>query len=510
MTEKREFSRRRFLENALLTTAAAGATGGLFGLAAAHAQESDMQEPKVGANEQLGYMAVGCGGRGGDHIAGIGGQKDVRVLYLCDADEAIVNRRAEEFEKAFGYRPKAITDMRRAFDAGDLDIISCATTNHWHALTGIWAMQAGLHCYIEKPISFNVHEGRALVAAAKKHGKCCQTGTQCRTASANIEAVRFVQSGGIGDVNFARGLCYKRRKAIGPLGTYEPPKSVDYSLWSGPAPVSPVTRRQFHYDWHWQRLYGNGDLGNQGPHQTDIARWHLGIEQFPNRVISYGGRVGYDVEKKDPNYVDAGDTPNTIVSIYDYGDKTIVFETRGLETPALRGASIGVIVYGSTGYAVQIDYSYTAIFDLEGNKTKEFRGGGDHYRNFLNAVLADDPTKLSSDARCGHLSAGLSHIGNASYYLGEAAGESNRLSVKDAEVTLAEFGGADDNVETLHRTLEHLTANGVDIERTPLSMGVALQMDPETEHFIGNDAANQLLCRQESQSGFEVPAVEKV
>lgn len=475
------------------------------------------QQTEVGANEQLGLMVVGCGGRGGEHINAMAGQKDVRILYLCDADEAQVNRRADDFEKKFGYRPQVITDMRRAFDAGDLDIVSCATTNHWHALTGIWAMQAGLHCYIEKPVSYSVNEGKSLVAAAKKYGKCCQTGTQCRANPSNIEAVKFVQSGGIGEVNFARGLCYKRRRSIGALGTYEPPKTVDYALWSGPSPVLPVTRPNFHYDWHWQRQYGNGDLGNQGPHQTDIARWHLGIERFPNSVISYGGRLGYDIERRtkeqieagvaaNTEYVDAGDVANTEVSIYDYGDRTIVFETRGLETPDLRGAKVGVIVYGSAGYVVQIEYGYSAAFDLDGNRTKEFRGSGDHYRNFLDAVWANDPSMLNSDARCGHLSAGMSHIGNVSYYLGE----DDKVTVEEAEERLSQIGGADDNIETLHRTVEHLRANGVDLERTPISMGRFLRIDPEKEVFIDDDEANALLGRTQFQKGFEVPDAANV
>ena len=510
MAGTRDISRRRFFEDSLFAAAAVGAAYARTSTARTFAQESaDATNSTVSPNDQLGLMIVGCGGRGGEHINGLTSRKEIRVHYLCDADEAQVNRRADDFEKKFGYRPLAITDMRRAFDAGDLDLISCATSNHWHVLTGVWAMQAGLHCYIEKPVSYSVNEGKALVAAAKKYGKCCQTGTQCRSNRSNIDAVRFVREGKIGDVNFARGLCYKRRKSIGPLGTYEPPKTVDYSLWSGPSPVLPVTRPNFHYDWHWQRQYGNGDLGNQGPHQTDIARWHLGIERFPNRVIAYGGRLGYDVERQSQDYVDAGDVANTIVSIYDYGDKTIVFETRGLDTPAFTGAKVGVIVYGSTGYLVQVEYGYSVAFDLEGNKIKEFRGGSDsfHYQNFLDAVQSNDPTKLHADARCGHLSAGLSHIGNASYYLGE----SNKSSVQEIEEQLKEFGGADDNVETLRRTVEHLQANGgVDLERTPMSMGRLLRIDPETEEFIDDAQANELLGRTAFQPGFEVPDAANV
>ena len=290
--------------------------------------------------------------------------------------------------------------------------------------------------YIEKPISHNIHEGRALVAAAKRYGRMFQTGTQSRSSQACQDAVKFIADGGIGEVKFARGLCYKRRKSIGPLGDYPIPEKVDFNLWSGPATYTDpkLTRQQFHYDWHWQRHYGNGDLGNQGPHQTDIARWGLGVDRHPNAIISYGGRLGYQAERKDPNYVDAGDTANTEVSIYDYGDKCIVFETRGLdvtesagkEVDAMfgkeKGNKIGVIFYGSEGYVAQIRYDYCQAFDLDMNPIKEFKVsnvGDAHFANFIDACVSRDYGSLNADAMTGHLSAGVSHLGNISYYLGE-------------------------------------------------------------------------------------------
>jgi hypothetical protein len=330
-------------------------------------------------------------------------------------------------------------------------------------------------------------------------------GTQCRSNPSNINAVRFIHEGGIGAVKFARGLCYRRRKSIGPLGTYRVPKEVDYNLWSGPAPLTPPTRPKFHYDWHWQRMYGNGDLGNQGPHQTDIARWHLGIDRFPNSVITWGGRLGYDVEKKDPDFVDAGDTGNIETTVYDYGDKCIVFETYGLDTPAVLGAKVGVISYGTTGYVVQSSYGYSAAFDLDGNKTQEFKGSGSHFGNFLDAVVANDPALLNSDARCGHLSAGLSHIGNISYYLGEE----DKISVADLTQRVKRIKSLDDNVATLERIVAKTEKYGVDLKRTPFSIGPLLKFDPESETFIGNDAANAMLTR-DYRAPFVVPKPEDV
>ena len=286
----------------------------------------------MSANEKLGVAVIGANGRGGSHIDEYLRDERTEIRAIVDADEAVANRRCDDIEKKQGTRPKAVIDMRQAFDDKSIDFISTATPNHWHALTGVWAMQAGKDAYIEKPVCHNVHEGSALIAAARKYGRMCQVGTQCRSSQAIIDAFAFMREGGIGEVNFARGLCYKRRKSIGAKGDYAIPASVNFDLWSGPASLTDpkCTRERFHYDWHWQRHYGNGDLGNQGPHQTDVARWGLGIDTHPSTILTYGGRLGYQAERKDPDYVDAGDTGNTEVSIYDYGTKCIVFETRGL------------------------------------------------------------------------------------------------------------------------------------------------------------------------------------
>ena len=508
-------SRRRFLEDSLFATFAAGAAAASFSAA----PQMLFAAEKIGANDRLGVMLVGAGGRGGNQIDFFAKDKRTEIRFVCEPDSALAEKRCSDIEKIQGTRPKAVADMRKALEDKSIDIMTCAATNHWHALSGIWAMQAGKHCFIEKPISYNIHEGKALVAAAKKYKRIVQTGTQCRSMPANIGIVKFVHDGGIGAVNFARGLCFKRRAAIGPKGEYPVPPNVDYDLWSGPAQIKPVTRQRFHYDWHWQRYYGNGDLGNQGPHQTDIARWFLGVERFPQSVISYGGRLGYDIEKNDPNYVDAGDVANTEVSIYDYGDKCIVFETRGLKTPNVDipvgeglGTQVGVIAYGKNGYAIQgaakgQSYSYSAAYDLDGKLIQEFKGGNDamHYGNFVDAVLANDAAILAADARCGALSAAVSHLGNISYYVGET----NKVSVAELKKTLESVKSLDDNAATLARTVEHLEANGVDLKRTPLALGPMLKIDVEKEVFVDNAEANAMLTR-DYRAPYVVPTPENV
>ncbi|NLH44334.1 MAG: Gfo/Idh/MocA family oxidoreductase [Planctomycetes bacterium] len=505
MTTQR--TRRQFLQDSMLAAAAAPMFSGL-----AHAQGTS-------PNDKLLCAVIGCNGRGGDHIGAYSGRKDVEIAYIVDIDPKAGEKGCATVEKRTGRRPKWVKDMREVFDDKSIHFISTATPNHWHALCGVWAMQAGKDAYIEKPISHDIPEGAALVAAAKKYGRICQVGTQCRSNPAVQNAVKFMADGGIGQVNFARGLCYKRRKSIGALGDYPIPEQVDFNLWSGPAPyTSPkLTRPNMHYDWHWQRLYGNGDSGNQGPHQTDIARWGLGLNRHPNSVITYGGRLGYQAERNDPNYVDAGDTANTEVAVYDYGDKCIVFETRGLSVDesadieittmfdSTKGNKIGVIFYGTEGYLVQREYTHCVAYDLKGQVIKEFKGGGDHYDNFIQAVRSRKSETLSSDALQGHYSAALAHLANISYYLGE----NNKVSPKEAQAVLEKVASRDQNIVTLNRTLRHLRDNGVDLNKYPISMGPMLAFDPQKEVFTNSDAANRILHR-EYRWPFVCPTADKV
>ena len=513
-------SRRHFMAESLLgMTAVAGAA---YAASAASAVAQAPAGP-VAANDKIGVAIVGTGGRGGSHIGYFRGDSRCTILYVVDPDTTKTsNRLLDEIAATQGdIRPQRVTDMRRAFEDKAVDIATSATTNHWHALSALWAVQAGKHVYVEKPGNHNVHEGLALEAASKKYNRVVQIGTQGRSLPSVVELVKFVHDGGIGEVKFTRGLCYKRRASIGARGNFPIPLDVDYDLWSGPAPIRSITRQQFHYDWHWQRLYGNGDLGNQGSHQTDIARWLLQVERFPQAVITYGGRLGYDIEKDDPNFVDAGDVANTEVSIYDYGDKCMVFETRGLETGPLTipgpenpgGTLVGVIAYGSNGYAIQgpaargQTYGYSAAYDLEGKIIKEFRGEGDaiHYRNFLDAVLKGDPSAANATAKDGTLSAAISHFGNISYYLGEG----NKASVSEIKDALKAIKSLDNNDETVDRTVEHLKANRVDLDRTPMSVGPLLRFDLATNRFIGNDAANEMLTR-DYRAPYIVPKPEDV
>ncbi|HEY1065195.1 MAG TPA: Gfo/Idh/MocA family oxidoreductase, partial [Pirellulales bacterium] len=316
----KKLSRRSFLEESMLAAVAASAAGSLAGQVLAEDAPASNSP-----SEKLSVAVIGVNGRGQTHIdAFINAKNGTEITYICDADKAVGEKRCQAIAEKTGKKPKFAQDMREVFDDESVDIVSTATPNHWHALTAIWAMQAGKDVYVEKPVSHNVSEGRRMVEAARKYNKICQTGTQCRSTKANHEALKYIRDGKIGEVKLARALCYKGRGPIGKRGEYQPPAEVDYNLWTGPAPMVVLTRPKLHYDWHWVWPTGNGDLGNQGIHQMDVARWMLGVDDLGKSVYSFGGRVGY---------TDAGDTANTQVCVHEFdGDKAIIFEVRGLKT----------------------------------------------------------------------------------------------------------------------------------------------------------------------------------
>lgn len=492
-------NRRQFLEDSMFAAAAAAMAG-----SAGHLTAADVQPQSKSANEKLNVAVVGVNGRGGSHYGFFAARQDTMVSYVVDVDREKGNNRAGEIEKRQGVRPKFVEDIRKMLDDKSVDIVTIATPNHWHALMAIWAMQAGKDVYVEKPVSHNVSEGRRAVEAARKYKRICQTGTQCRSNPGMIQLIEYVKSGKIGDVKVARGLCYKPRPSIGPKVTPAIPAHINYDLWCGPAPLKPSTRNNpnkplngpVHYDWHWIWDYGNGDLGNQGIHQMDIARWGLGVKELCKAAFSYGGRLGYE---------DAGETPNTQVVVHDYGDRSLVFEVRGLKTPRYKDASVGVIFEGTDGYAVSPTYDGGTVFDKNGTKVVSFLEGEDkfHFANFLAAVRSRKLTDLNADIEEGHLSSALCHLGNISYRLGSP------MTAQELDKTLTSLKTTDNSKDTLERTLAHLKDNGVDMAATRLQVGPVLPFDPQTETFPGNDKANAMLTR-EYRAPYVVPAAGQV
>ena len=424
-----------------------------------------------GANGDIRVAVVGIRGRGRNHIDGFANAKGARVVALCDVDKQVLAERKSQYEAKYKNKLDTYVDYRELVQRDDIDLISIATPNHTHAIISIAAMQAGKDVYVEKPVSHNVWEGRQIVNAARKYNRICQTGTQSRSNPGMRDTVDFIQSGELGRIKLVRGLCYKRRPSIGNVeGPQKVPDHIDYDLWTGPAPMKPLMRKNLHYDWHWVQDTGNGDLGNQGIHQVDISRWILGEDQLASGVVSLGGRVGY---------VDDGDTANTQLIFFDYDTAPFVFEVRGLgrwpeqnERPKYRGVDVGVIVDCEKGYVVIPSYNRSRVHAPDGKVIREFSGSGDHYQNCLKAVHSRKHTDLHADILEGHLSSSLCHIGNISYYLGEQASPFQIMEhIEKDPIKTESFG----------RMMEHITTNLVDLDKTPLSFGQSLKFDPKKE-----------------------------
>ena len=430
------------------------------------------------ANGDIRVAVVGIRGRGQDHLKGFGGAKNVRVTGVCDVDVGALESETRRFKEK-GTPVEAHGDIRKLLESKNVDVISIAMPNHWHALASIWAIQSGKDVYVEKPVSHNVWEGRKIVEAARKYGKIVQTGTQSRSSTGIKECFDWLKEGHLGKITLARGLCYKPRPSIGKVTGAQPiPPEVDYDLWCGPAPMKPLMRAKLHYDWHWIWDTGNGDLGNQGIHQMDIARWALGEPELSPRVLSVGGRLGYS---------DDGETPNTMAVFHDYPAAPLIFEVRGLPAKTgdkkmdeYRGASVGVILNYEGGHVVVPNYSSATVYDKDGKMIKEFKGASNHFENFLEAVRSRRHTDLKADILEGHISSGLCHTGNISYRLGrKSSPDEIRENIK----------GDKNLAETFGRMQEHLAANQVDLNLTKATLGVLLTMDPKTERFIDSSTA---------------------
>jgi predicted dehydrogenase len=449
MTDKRDpISRREFASRSLLAAAAVAAGKATLGSSPAEAARV------LGANDKVVLASIGIRGQGDALKKGFARLPNVEIKTLCDIDENLFASRAHDpaLQNVPTFKPGYQQDLRRVLDDKDIDGVLIATPNHWHALASIWAMQAGKHVYVEKPASHTVWEGRQMVEAANKYGKIVQVGTMNRSRPVVRQAIQFIHDGGIGDVYMARGLCFKPRPAIGkyPDGPMQPGEKyrlnvesrsdeptydaaylakVNYDLWLGPAPAKPFNRNRFHYNWHWHWDFGNGDTGNQGPHQFDVARWGMRKNEHPVKVRSVGGYFG------EPS---SQETPTLHTTTYEYADgKILEFATRGGYSNDEGTQRIGNLFYGTKGW-VWIDGDGRKWQAYLGSKNEKGpgadapaeKGGSDpmvltsietpHYANFVDAIRAGDPKKLTCDILEGHISATLPHLANVSYRVGRS------------------------------------------------------------------------------------------
>ena len=387
----------------------------------------------IGANDRINIAVIGIRGQGTSHIdsyCSMKSSKNVWLTTLCDTDEQFFASRAKTVQDKTGIKPATEWDLRKVLDNKEIHAVSMAIPNHWHALATIWACQAGKHVYIEKPACHNISEGRKMIEAGRKYNVRIQVGFNNRSSKNVIEAIKFIHDGGIGEVYMARGLCIKPRDSFGIAKDSIPPATLHYDRWLGPALWRQYNEKRSHYNWHWFWDTGNGDTGNQGPHQFDVARWGLNKNEHPVSVYSAGGIYGIDPEEC------AQETPNIQSSVFKYKDgKMLEFETRGRYSNAESSLEtrVGNMFYGTEGY-VEINNDTWKAFRKRENKhfagSKDVVGKGvdvtstvgddsfENWANFIDAIRSEKNETLNCDIIEGHYSSALPHLANISYRLG--------------------------------------------------------------------------------------------
>ncbi|HNY39159.1 MAG TPA: Gfo/Idh/MocA family oxidoreductase [Bryobacteraceae bacterium] len=374
----------------------------------------------LGANDRVNMGIIGLGGRGTYHVGAYSRLPEANIVALCDVNQAARERASATVVKAGAPKPAEFEDMRKLFEDKTVEAVSMATPNHWHSLGTIWACQAGKDVYCEKPASHNIFEGRKMVEAARKYQRMVQIGSQNRSVPGIIKGVQLLKEGVIGKVYLAKGLCYKRRKSIGRTPPEPVPAGVNWDLFLGPAPMREFTMNRFRYNWHWFWDTGNGDIGNQGIHEMDKACWGLDVG-LPTMVSSMGGKYVYE---------DDQETPNTQIATFDYGDKELMFEVRGIITGGESGAdarggnTVSNLFFGADGYMV-LENGGFKVYKGEQRELvmeeKPTRGDApEHMQNFLAAVKSRKHTDLNADVEVGARSMALVHMANISYRLKRA------------------------------------------------------------------------------------------
>lgn len=448
-----------------------------------------------GASEPVRLGFVGFRGRGNDLLKSFRAVPGVKVVALCDVDPAVLGQRVKEAE-ALGEKPFATHDARRLFERSDVDAVVIATPNHTHAVLASWAMQAGKDVYLEKPVSHDIDEGIRLLAAQARTGRIVAAGTQNRSDIGVRAAFAELHAGKFGAIKAVRGFCFRDRKTIGKAdAAIKPPAGLDYDLWLGPAADLPIMRPQFHYDWHWIWNTGNGDLGNQGPHELDMACWALGDPGYPQVTVGIGGRF---------DWKDAGETANLMTAWYRFANGIpLVFEVRNLPPKNIDAG----MWHGLKGPAITVECANgelraqrggAAFYDPAGKLVQEWKGdgGATHYANFIEALRAGDPSLLRAPLGKSVVTAGLAHLGNTSLRLGAQGGAAEATAAAKDRALLGE------HVERMNALLKDY---GTDLTKEPMAIGPELAIDPLTGLVTGTHAAaaNPLLQRQ-PRPGWQV------
>ena len=435
-----------------------------------------------GANNEVRVAVAGIRSRGGGHIKNFQKLDGVKVVALCDPDSKVLGDWVKKCKNDYGTSVTGYADIRELLERKDVDALVIATPNHWHSLMSVYACQAGKHVYVEKPVSHSIEEGRKMVEAARKYNRIVQTGTQHRSCPAVQEAARDIKAGRYGKVLWVHCSKLGARGTIGKVTSPQPvPEHIDYNLWAGPAPMTTVMRKQFHYDWHWQWNWGDGEMANWGIHYIDDFRHILGWDDVPTKVVAAGNRFAWD---------DNGETPNMHFALFDYDGLPVVVDIRNLPHPGQRGGGKKGATYLGRGGGNHIQCEHAAIkisrgggnaYDKNDKRIHQYKGNGGsgHALNFIDCVRSGRRQDLAADIELGHLGTAVCHQANIAWRAGkEASVDEVRESMKKHE----------DALNTLNHMLEQLDANGVNPAKDKFVLGPALTYDRKTERFVGANA----------------------
>jgi predicted dehydrogenase len=434
----------------------------------------------IGANNRIRIGIIGLGMKGSQHLKTLQNLPDVQVTALCDVDPGRLAE-AKSILTQNGSSLFESTDLRRLIERDDVDAVIIATSTHWHALATVWACEAGKDVYVEKPVGRTIAEGRTVIKAARRYNRIVQTGTQLRSDSDLDEITDYIHSGKIGKIQWIQGVSYKLRSPLEPRPLWYP-DWMDYDLYCGPSPMTPLERDNLHYDWHWRWRTGNGDLVNMGVHSIDLIRRFLGNDARPSRVMSLGGRYVVD---------DVADPPNTQLTVMDFDGVPLFYENRNLPVKTgatysdrFRSQRIGIIVQCEHGHFA--GYDGGAIFDHDGNRILRKATSVDsvpaHLQNFFDCVRSRNAADLNAPPEIGHYSAQFGHFGNLSYRVGHPASAEN---VDQALESLPEA------INAVERTREHLRQNDVDLMANPMVLGPWLKLDSPHDAITGIEGGSE-------------------
>jgi len=466
---RQQHTRRQFMQG----TVAAGAA-----LAAGPARSA------IAANDQLNVGIIGLGTMGSGHARSFPGLHGVHIAAISDADSQRMGETAKHLPNSVSHHQ----DFRRILDDAAIDAVVIATPNHWHAVMTIMACQAGKHVYVQKPVSHSIWEGRKMVQAARRYDRIVQAGTQHRSCPAVKEARADILAGAYGQPKWVHCSVLDTREPIGLVSEPQPvPDHIDYNLWVGPAPMTPVMRKSFHYDWHWQWNWGDGETGNWGPHYVDDLRNLLGWDDVPDNVIAAGNRFAWD---------DNGQTPNVHLALFEHRGVKVVLDIRNLPDPSGPGGPAGATYRDTRGgnyihceqAVIRLARGGGTAMGHDGELIKQYTGdgGGSHEPNFIDAIRAGDRTRLNCDIAEGHLSTAMCHQANIAFRIGHDA------SVEQVRENFKEHPDALDTLEDLIRQINGI---GVDLAEQPFVLSPPLHFDRKTERFVGDlaDDANRLV-----------------